>query len=303
MKRTETLALFETALAISLWALSFVWIKIALRDMSPVNLIVLRYALGFMILLGIAFVRGEFRKIQLSDVRAMIILGLVGIVLQQFLQVSGQVTADASVAAFLAATAPAFMVILAAVWLREKVTGWQIGGVMLATLGACVVAVGGNWAALMQGQLVNLGNLLVLLSAIVWAVYTILTRLLVINRPPILIVGGMLFFGWFFSMPVWIIQQGWLEIPQIKTEAWGALLCVGIFSTAITYLLYSHALKLAPASRLSAIQNIEPLVATLAAVLILGEPITRSLLTGGFAIIAGVYLAEKRVSLTTDLST
>jgi drug/metabolite transporter (DMT)-like permease len=69
---------------------------------------------------------------------------------------------------------------------------------------------------------------------------------------------------------------------------------VGVFSTAITYLLYSHALKLAPASRLSAIQNIEPLIASLAAFLILGETITSSLISGGLAILVGVYLAEKR---------
>ncbi len=294
MKRTETLALIETAAAILLWAFSFVWIKIALQDMSPLTLIVLRYALGFMILLGAALWRRELRKIQRGDIKGMMILGLVGIVLQQFLQVSGQVSAEASAAAFLASTAPAFMVLLAAFGLREAVRGWQIIGVMLATLGACIVAVGGNWEAVAQGQLGNPGNLLVLLSAIVWAVYTILTRLVVIDRPPILIAGGMLFFGWAFSMPVWVFQQGWLEITSISLRAWGALLCVGIFSTAAAYLLYSHALKLAPAARISAIQNIEPLIATLAAVWILDEPITLSLFVGGSAIIAGVYLAEKR---------
>ena len=302
MKRTETLAIFETAGAISLWALSFVWIKIALQDMSPVTLIVLRYAMGFSILLIVALWRGEIKKFQRSDIKGMMVLGLVGIVLQQFLQVTGQVTADASVAAFLASTAPAFMVILAAWWLHEPVRGWQIFGVLLATAGAAVVAVGGDWQSLIHGQFGNLGNILVLLSAVVWAVYTILTRKLVVDRPPLLIAGGMLFFGWLFSMPLWIYRRGWVEIPQISSTAWGALICVGILSTAITYLLYSHALKLAPASRLSAIQNIEPLIATLAAVMILNEPITNALVMGGFAILAGVYLAEKNAAQDGSLA-
>ena len=303
MKSFEKLALIETAAAISLWALSFVWIKIALQDMSPVTLILLRYVVGSVILLSAAAWRGELRQLRRSDLRSMVLLGLVGIVLQQFLQVSGQVTADASVAAFLASTAPAFMVILAAVWLREPVRGWQIFGVFLATLGAGVVAVGGDWASLARGQLGNPGNLLVLLSAVVWAVYTILTRKLVVGRPPTLIAGGMLFFGWLFSAPVWIVQRGWLEIPLIGRDSWIALLCVGVFSTALTYLLYSHALKLAPASRLSAIQNIEPLVATLAAVWILDEPITNSLLLGGIAILMGVYLAERRAQAAQNAAT
>jgi drug/metabolite transporter (DMT)-like permease len=191
------------------------------------------------------------------------------------------------------------MVILAVVWLREPVSGWQIFGVLLATGGAAVVAVGGDWAALMQGQVSTPGNLLVLLSAVVWAVYTILTRKLVLKRPPTLIAGGMLFFGWLLSLPVWLYQRGWQEIPRIGESAWGALICVGVFSTAVTYLLYSHALKLAPASRLSAIQNIEPLIATLAAVLILGEAVTNSLLIGGVAIFVGVYLAERKVRINS----
>lgn len=295
MKRIETQAIIETAIAISLWAMSFIWIKIALATMSPVTLIVMRYALGCVILLGAALWRREINQMKRDDLKRMAILGFVGIFLQQFLQVSGQVTANANVAAFLASAAPAFTVILAAAWLREQVGGWQIFGVLLATLGAGIVAIGGNWHTLFQGDLVNWGNILVLLSAVVWAVYTVLTRKLVVDRPPILIAGGMLFFGWLFSMPVWIFEEGWLEIPQINSEAWIALLCVGIFSTAVTYLLYSHALKLAPASRLSAIQNIEPLIATIAAFFILDEPLTITLLVGGLAILIGVFLAEKRI--------
>ena len=292
--RKETQAIIETALAISLWAMSFIWIKIALTSMSPVSLIVFRYAIGSTILIGVAIWRRDLLKMRKSDVKGMVILGLVGIVLQQFLQVTGQVTANASVAAFLASAAPAFMVVLAAWWLKESVSSWQIIGVLIATLGAGIVAIGGDWASFLRGDLIHVGNILVLLSAVVWAIYTILTRKLVIDRPPILIAGGMLFFGWLFSMPVWIYQRGWLDIPNIRLNAWLALVLVGVFSTAITYLLYSHALKLAPASRLSAIQNIEPLVATVAAVWILNEPITISLFVGGCAILIGVYLAEKR---------
>jgi drug/metabolite transporter (DMT)-like permease len=268
--------------------------------MSPVSVIVFRYAMGAVILLGAAIWHRAIREFRRSDLKGMVILALVGIVLQQFLQVTGQVTANASVAAFLASTAPAFMVILSAWWLKEVVSGWQIVGVLIATIGAAVVAVGGDWGSLMEGDLIHLGNILVLLSAVAWAIYTILTRKLVADRPPILIAGGMLFFGWLFSMPVWIYQRGWQEIPDIGVNAWLALICVGVFSTAITYLLYSHALKLAPASRLSAIQNIEPLVATIAAVWILGESITSSLLLGGFAIFVGVYLAETRAKISKD---
>lgn len=296
MNRTDLIALIETAIAISLWALSFVFIKIALGEISPVTLIVLRYVMGGLILGVVAGIRRDFSKYERKDIVRMFWLGLVGIFLQQMLQVHGQVSADASVAAFLASTAPAFMVILAAVFLRESVRGWQILGVLLATLGGIWVATGGDFVSLTAGQFENRGNWLVLASSLIWAVYTILTRYLMKDRPPILIAAGMLSFGCLFSLPFFVKQGGWKEIPLLSPSGWGAVIVIGVFSTAVTYLLYSHALKLAPASRLAAIQNIEPLIATFAAVWILDENITPALIWGGFAILTGVYLAERNSS-------
>jgi drug/metabolite transporter (DMT)-like permease len=297
MKRSELVALIETAAAISLWALSFVFIKIALGEISPMTLIFLRYAMGGLILGVAAGIRGDFARFERSDLTRMFWLGLVGIFLQQLLQVNGQITAEASVAAFLASTAPAFMVILTAVFLRGSVKGGQILGVLLATSGGIWVATGGAFSSLTAGQLGNWGNWLVLASSVVWAVYTILTHYLIQDRPPILIAAGMLFWGWLFSLPFFIAQNGWHDFAQMSSSGWGAVIIVGVFSTALTYLLYSHALKLAPASRLAAIQNIEPLIATIAAVTILNEKITPALIWGGIAILAGVYLAEQN-SLT-----
>ncbi len=285
--------LIEVALAITLWALSFVFIKIALQEIAPVTLIVLRYGMGF-VLLGVAAAwRGDLRRLERADWARMAWLGAVGVALQQFLQVSGQVTADASAAAFLASTAPAFMVLLAAIWLREPVRAGQTLGILLATGGGVVVAVGGNWGALAAGQWVNPGNWLVLLSALVWALYTVMTRKLQPGRPPLLITAGMFAVGWLLALPVFLLQRGWQQIPAMTARGWGAVLFVGVLSTALTYLLYSHALAHAPASRLAAIQNIEPLIATLAAIWLLGEQLTSTLLLGGAAILAGVFLSER----------
>ena len=178
--------------------------------------------MGIIILGCAAGFRGDLAKFKRSDLRGMALLGLVGIVLQQLLQVHGQTTADASVAAFLASTAPAFMVILAALFLRESVRGWQIFGVLLATLGAGWVAIGGDWESLVQGRLDQLGNWLVLASAVVWAIYTLLTRQLVAGRPPILIAVGMFAVGLIVLLPIFIIQKAWTEIPTLTPRGWFA---------------------------------------------------------------------------------
>jgi drug/metabolite transporter (DMT)-like permease len=287
------LALLETAFAITLWALSFIFIKIALFEVSVISVITTRFGIGAIILFLVLFQKTNFRKINKQLILSMLILGTVGLTFQQLLQVSGQVTADASVAAFLASTAPAFLILLGATVLRESVHLWQVLGVLLATLGAGIISIGGGWQALMQGRLDNPGNLLVLASAVMWAVFSILNRKLAKGYPPLMVTCGMLSFGFLTMFPIFLLSGSWQEFNNLSANTWFALLFVGIFCTAGAYLLYTHALKLAEASRLAAIQNIEPVIAVAAAVIILHESISEALLLGGSAILVGVYLAER----------
>jgi drug/metabolite transporter (DMT)-like permease len=305
MKRNETLALIEATLAIIIWGISFIFMKIVLREISAVTLIVLRYALGALFVCPFAWWRGDFSRFSAADVPGLAGAGALGITLQQLLQVNGQVSADASVAAFLAATAPAFTVLFAAGCLRERLHPRQIIGVILASLGGIAVAIGGDWLLLIQGHAEKtlFGNVLILLSAIVWAVFIILSKRMVQHRPAALVTSGMFFFGLFFTLPVFFAQQGWLEIPRLSPGGWGATLYVGILSTAVAYLLNSHALQVISAARVAVIQNLEPLVAVAGAALVLNESMSWAMLLGGAAILCGVYLAERHAPEIADLQT
>jgi len=298
MSRAEAIAVGEEILAIVIWGVSFIYIKIALREISAVTLIVLRFAMGALIVGLFAWQRGDFEQLTWADVPKLALVGALGITLQQLLQVSGQVTADASVAAFLASTAPAFTVLLAAIWLREHLHSRQMVGVGLASLGGIIVATGGDFVALITGQTLRTlpGNVLVLLSSMVWAVFIVLSKRMVRNRPAGLVTSGIFFFGMLFTLPFFLVEQGWSAIPRLSLEGWGAMLYVGILSTAMAYLLNSHALKHISAARVAVIQNVEPLSAMAAAVVILDESITWAMVLGGAAILSGVYLAERNVA-------
>ena len=290
---THRLALTETAIAISFWGLSFVLIKVAVGEIAPVTLVVLRFLIGSLILFAISGFRGGFSRFKLADLPVMAVLGLVGVSLQQMLQVSGQVSADAGVAAFLASTAPAFIVFFGAVFLRERMSLWQVVGVLVASIGAALVSSGGDLGSLLRGRFDQPGNMLVLLSAVVWALFSILNRSLIRDRPPTLIAAGMMAFGTLFVLPIFLAQSGWKELASLSLSGWLSVLLLAVFCTAIAYMLYAHALTLAPASRLAAIQTIEPLIAVVIAALALGEVITPALATGGAAILLGIYLVER----------
>jgi drug/metabolite transporter (DMT)-like permease len=127
---------------------------------------------------------------------------------------------------------------------------------------------------------------------VVWAIYTILNRRVVQGRPPVLVTAGMMVTGWLLVLPIFLARSGWNELNGLGAEVWANLLAIGLLSTALPYLLYTHALKHAEAARLAAIQNIEPLIAVLFAAALLHEPLTWVAATGGAGIVAGVYLAE-----------
>ena len=293
MKNPSPVAVFEAFAAITLWAISFVFMKIALRELAPVTVICLRYGTGALLLGLLAWRRGYLIQLSPADLGRFAVLGLIGITTQQLLQVSGQALAAASVASFLAATAPAFTVVLATLLLREQLTPAQVVGVVLACLGSAVVATNGDVLTIFRGQFGAPGNGLVLLSAIVWAVFTLMNKQSVRGRPAVLVTAAMFFFGWLFILPFFIVQQGWRQLPGLSALGWLALGYVVLLATVVAYLLNSHALQQIPASRVAVIQNIEPLIATLAAVAILGESITLAMLLGGAGVVVGVYLAER----------
>jgi len=289
---TNRLAQIETAIAIALWAISFPLIKLALQDVSPLTLIVVRFGLGGALLFLVAGQQKLWSSLHWKDLPAMTLVGFVGVTLHQLLQVNGQVTSAAGAAAFLASTAPVFIVLLGAVFLRERLNLLQSSGVLLATTGAAVVSTNGvsNWFN--GGELVTQGSLLVLASAVIWAVYSILNRIVGSNRPAIITASVMMLVGVLFCLPLWIQQDGWLELAHLPLITWLNLLVIGILCTGIAHLIYTRALQRAPASSLAAIQNIEPVIAVIAAAILVGEHIHPALISGGGLILVGVYLAE-----------
>jgi drug/metabolite transporter (DMT)-like permease len=204
------------------------------------------------------------------------------------------------VAAFLASTAPAFTVALAAVLLREKPRLWQIGGIVLATLGAVLVATNGNWTGLLNGNFGAPGNVWVLASSVVWALLTILSKRAVENRPPLLVTASMFFFGALFIAPLFVYQQGWRELATVTPTGWAAIAFTSLICTVGAYLLNTFALKHITASRVALIQNLEPLSAVAVAALVLNESLTPAMLLGGAAILGGVYLSERTAPIAVD---
>jgi drug/metabolite transporter (DMT)-like permease len=94
-------------------------------------------------------------------------------------------------------------------------------------------------------------------------------------------------------LPVTIWYGSSFDFSRITWKVWTGLAYMALFPAVICYLIYYYALTWIPASRVSAFAYLQPLIAVLIAIPVLGEYPTRSLLAGGTLVLAGVFVAER----------
>ncbi len=284
----------EATFTVIVWGATFIATKIALQEVSPATVVWLRFAMGVLILGLTVLARRQFALPAPEELGLLAILGFVGITFHQWLQATGLQTAQATTTAWIVATTPVFIAILGWLILREGL-GWrQVVGTGLAFSGVLLIVSKGNPAALFHGAQGTIGDALVLISAPNWAVYTILSRRALSRQPAARMMFYVMLFGWLF-INIWSFAfgPGMSEIARLDLRGWAAILMLGFFGSGLAYIAWYDALQALPASQLGVFLNLEPLVTTLLAALMLNEPLTLLVLLGGAIILLGVYLVNR----------
>jgi drug/metabolite transporter (DMT)-like permease len=285
----------EALFAVVIWGANFVATKVVVAEISPVTIIWLRFGMGFIILGAAVIWRKQFSLPDKNELAYLALLGFLGITFHQWLQATGLMTAAATTTAWIVATIPIFTAILGWLVLREKL-GWPaIVGIGLATFGVLLIVSKGDLPALATGNFGSIGDFLILISAVNWAVFSVLSRRGLANHPAARMMFYVMLFGWLFTS-IWLFGfgPGLSEIPQLSTSGWVNILILGILGSGLAYIAWFDALREIPASRLSAFIYIEPLVTVIVAAIAIRETITAASLIGGGIIILGVVLVNRR---------
>ena len=295
MPRSRLIPILEAIFAVVIWGGTFIATKIALQEASPATIVWLRFAMGVVILGAAVLLRRQFALPERGDIAYLALLGFIGVTFHQWLQATGLQTAQATTTAWIVASTPVFIAILGWLVLHERFGPARVAGIVLAALGVLIVVSKGRFGALASGKEGTIGDFLIFISAINWAVYTVLSRRELGRHPAARMMFYVMLFGWLFTT-VWIFGfgPGVRELAGLSSRAWIAILMLGIFGSGLAYIAYYDALQALPASQLGAFLNIEPLVTTMLAAAMIGEAITGITLLGGAAILLGVYLVNRR---------
>ena len=293
MDRKRLTAYIEVTFAVIVWGISFIATKLALRDLAPVTVVWIRFAIGVFIL-GLATVlRHQFSLPKGKEWLYFALLGFLGITFHQWLQSTGLVTAQASTTAWIVATTPVFMAILGLVFLHEKFDWVQRSGILMAIIGVLLVVSKGNIKGLLGGNFGESGDFLIMISAINWAVFSILSRRGLEKHQATWMMFFVMAFGWLFTSLLFVLSG---DIQDIGNLTWTSLLGIGflgIFCSGLAYIAWYDGLKAIPASQLGAFLYLEPLVAVIVAWFVLGEYLLPISLLGGAIILLGVRLVQK----------
>ena len=295
MPRSRLIPILEAIFAVVIWGGTFIATKIALQEASPATIVWLRFAMGVVILGAAVLLRRQFALPERGDIAYLALLGFIGVTFHQWLQATGLQTAQATTTAWIVASTPVFIAILGWLVLHERFGPARVAGIVLAALGVLIVVSKGRFGALASGKEGTIGDFLIFISAINWAVYTVLSRRELGRHPAARMMFYVMLFGWLFTT-VWIFGfgPGVRELAGLSSRAWIAILMLGIFGSGLAYIAYYDTLQALPASQLGAFLNIEPLVTTMLAAAMIGEAITGITLLGGAAILLGVYLVNRR---------
>jgi len=136
-------------------------------------------------------------------------------------------------------------------------------------------------------------DLLILLSSMNWAIYSVLGHPTIKRLGTTRVTAGSMFFGWLMLAPFFVYQQGWRELPNLSDTGWSAVLFLGICCSALGYLFWYGALERIEVSRVAAFLYIEPLVTLLAAVVLLHEPVSATTIVGGLIVLLSVFVIQR----------
>ena len=280
----------DIILAISvavIWGFGFTLAKVAfvLSDFPPILLIAFRFALTTLVLLW--FVKPPF-----GFMRRIFWISVVSATIQYALTFTGLDGLNASTAIIVVQLEFPFMVIMAAVVFKDRLSWSQIAGIALAIMGIVMIAG--------QPQLQDdiLPVFLVIGGAFTWAVGQIMIKKLGGQ------VGGFTLIAWVaaFATPQlffasWLFEEG--QVQAIRTMnwiGWAVVVYLGLVMTALGYSIWYHLLGKFRISQIGPFLLLLPVTSIAGSVLLLDEQLSTIEFVGAIIVIFSVWIITRRAS-------
>ncbi|OZB98632.1 DMT family transporter [Paenibacillus sp. XY044] len=293
MKLTEnrTAGHLTALLTILIWGTTFISTKLLLTDFEPFDILLLRFAIGYLALLAVHPRIIPFRRIKEELLFAG--AGLCGVTLYFLLENVALTYTLASNVGIIVSVAPFVTALTARLILKEgRLDGLFFAGFVVAMSGVVLLMLQGSYML----KLNPLGDSLAALACVFWGIYSILTRKISrLGYPIIACTRRIFFYGLLFMLPILFTQGLPGNLQRLSDGANLAnLLFLGLGASALCFVTWNWSVGVLGPVQTSVYIYLVPAITVAAAVLVLHENITGIALWGALLTVAGLVLSERR---------
>ena len=288
MKSKRILGSVFLTIASIIWGAMFVVVKIIVDEVHPIQLVWLEYLISLVFLIGYSVIKGEKWHINWSDLRLIFWIGIIGNTISLVAQEMGTGLSNAQTGSVITSTIPAFMIIFGWLILKERLDKVKVFSVLIAILGVVMIV-----GLKMTGSNVVLGIILLILTAITWALMSVLIKKVkTYSSLQITIMSTVVAV---VCLTPFILS----DLPSLTSINFAepkvilSLLYIGAVSTAVAYVMWNKGLKVISASSSGLFYLIQPIVGSFLGWLLLGEQISVGFIIGSAMILASVWISVK----------
>ena len=290
-------ALPRIGLLALIWGSAFLWIKLADRGFSPVEVTLARLALGAAVLFAIVLARRDPVPRSARLWVHIAVAALFANAVPYLLFAVAEQSVNSSTAGIINATTPLWTVVLAlAVRHQKTVTSWQAAGLIIGFVGAVLIFTPWTTAA----GLTSAGALECLAASISYAVSFIYMDKFLARRGigPVVLSACQL--GAASIMLAIALAVTGVHTPHVTAVSLVAIAVLGVIGTGFAYVLNYQIITSEGATIASTVTYLLPVVAIVLGVLVLGESVTVAVLAGIALVLAGVALTRRRTKPAAD---
>lgn len=290
--KTHHKAILALITANLIWGAASPIFKLALENIAPFTLAFFRFFFAMIIMLPFAI---NDLVVKREDWKNLILLSLTGITFNISFFFFGLKYAPSINAPMIASSGPIFLYFLSIFVLHEKPHLKILTGTIISLLGVMII-IGQPLLSIQIDSKVLLGNLFFLLATFGAVGHAIFSKELLIKYKAVSITFWSFFIGSLTFLPFFIgenLKQNFLSTLDMR----GIIgLVFGVFlSSLLAYLLFEWGLAKIPAQEIGIYTYIDPVIAALIAIPLLGEKITALFVIGSILIFLGIYIAEGRL--------
>jgi drug/metabolite transporter (DMT)-like permease len=281
------------AVAAVFFGASVVAVRVAVRDVPPVSLAVLRFGIGGLLLLLVALiVRREALRLDREIVPRFALLALVFYALFPLSFNVGLRFTEASRGALMLATMPVWSAVLARKAVGERLLPLQTGGVVLSVAGIALAFAERGLFASVGGRAI-LGDALLLLTAFWGALYGVLSKRALARHPPLTVTTYPMLIGTAYLLPIALVEGLPSAVATLGGTTVWLVLFIAVLGGAVAFYLWTAALSKLTPTQVAVYVNINPLVATALGALLLDERLSILFAVGFAAVVGGVLLVNR----------